>query len=230
MKDVIRRRGENISSFEVETEVMSHPLVKDAAAVAVQNPDMAESAGDEEVKVVVVLEEGAALDPVELASTSPAACRAYWLPRFIEYPPGAAAHGVLQAEEGRHARGGDHGGHVGPGEGRREAQAGGPDLSPVEAVDGEARPRRRPVSVLFCRSRSRSRDHCPACGGARRADTASQPRDACGPGRPRASSPSRRTSPTGEFEPYAVGYVEFPASSASRGGSPRLLRSGSRSA
>ena len=35
---MIRRRGENISSFEVETEVISHPLVKEAAAVAVKNP------------------------------------------------------------------------------------------------------------------------------------------------------------------------------------------------
>jgi len=35
MKDAIRRRGENISSFEVETEVCAHPAVKEAAAVAV---------------------------------------------------------------------------------------------------------------------------------------------------------------------------------------------------
>ena len=87
IKDVIRRRGENISSFEVETEVMSHPLVKDAAAVAVQNPDVAESAGDEEVKVVVVLEEGAALDPVELTEYLASRMPAYWVPRFIEYLP-----------------------------------------------------------------------------------------------------------------------------------------------
>ncbi len=87
IKDVIRRRGENISSFEVETEVMSHPLVKEAAAVAVQNPDVAESAGDEEVKVVVVLEEGASLDPVELTEYLASRMPAYWVPRFIEYLP-----------------------------------------------------------------------------------------------------------------------------------------------
>ena len=87
IKDVIRRRGENISSFEVETEVMSHPLVKEAAAVAVQNPDIAESAGDEEVKVVVVLEEGATLDPVELTEYLANRMPAYWVPRFIEYLP-----------------------------------------------------------------------------------------------------------------------------------------------
>ena len=40
--------------------------MKDVAAVAVSNPDMEESAGDEEVKVVVVLEDDTALDPAEL--------------------------------------------------------------------------------------------------------------------------------------------------------------------
>ena len=53
----------NISSFEVEEEVLSHPLVKDVAAVAVRNPDLEESAGDEEVKVAVVLEDGRGARP-----------------------------------------------------------------------------------------------------------------------------------------------------------------------
>ena len=85
IKDVIRRRGENISSFEVEAEVMSHPLVKDAAAVAVRNPDLDEAAGDEEVKVAVVLEQGAELDPAELVEYLAGRMPAYWVPRFIEY-------------------------------------------------------------------------------------------------------------------------------------------------
>ena len=33
MKDAIRRRGENISSFEVEAEIVAHPAVREAAAV-----------------------------------------------------------------------------------------------------------------------------------------------------------------------------------------------------
>jgi crotonobetaine/carnitine-CoA ligase len=53
----------------------------------VQNPDIAESAGDEEVKVVVVLEEGATLDPVELTEYLAGRMPAYWVPRFIEYLP-----------------------------------------------------------------------------------------------------------------------------------------------
>ena len=87
IKDVIRRRGENISSFEVETEVLSHPLVKDAAAIAVKNPDLDEAAGDEEVKVAVVLEEGATLDPAELIDYLAGRMPAYWVPRFVEYLP-----------------------------------------------------------------------------------------------------------------------------------------------
>jgi crotonobetaine/carnitine-CoA ligase len=101
IKDVIRRRGENISSFEVEAEVLSHPLVKDAAAVAVKNPDLDEAAGDEEVKVAVVLEEGAVLDPAELVEYLAARMPAYWVPRFIEYVeelPRTESHKLKKAE------------------------------------------------------------------------------------------------------------------------------------
>ena len=87
MKDVIRRRGVNISSFEVEEEVRSHPAVKDVAAVAVKNPDMEESAGDEEVKVVVVLEDDAALEPAELVEYLTPRMPRHWLPRFVEFAP-----------------------------------------------------------------------------------------------------------------------------------------------
>jgi carnitine-CoA ligase len=101
MKDVIRRRGENISSFEVEAEVLSHPLVKDAAAVAVQNPSVDESVSDEEVKIVVVLEEGATLDPVELVEYLAKRMPRHWVPRFVEYTealPRTESHKLKKAE------------------------------------------------------------------------------------------------------------------------------------
>jgi crotonobetaine/carnitine-CoA ligase len=101
MKDVIRRRGENISSFEVEAEVLSHPLVKDAAAVAVQNPSVDESVSDEEVKIVVVLEEGATLDPVELVEYLAKRMPRHWVPRFVEYVgelPRTESHKLKKAE------------------------------------------------------------------------------------------------------------------------------------
>lgn len=61
IKDYIRRRGENISSFEVEREVTAHPAVLECAAVAVKSV-----ATEDDLKVVVVLKQGATLEPEEL--------------------------------------------------------------------------------------------------------------------------------------------------------------------
>jgi crotonobetaine/carnitine-CoA ligase len=100
-KDVIRRRGVNISSYEVEAEVLSHPLVKEAAAIAVKNPDMEEAAGDEEVMVALVLEPGAELDQAELVDYLSARMPRHWIPRFIEYLPQlprTPTHKVMKAE------------------------------------------------------------------------------------------------------------------------------------
>jgi carnitine-CoA ligase len=85
MKDVIRRRGVNISSFEVEAEVLSHPLVKEAAAVAVRNLDVDEAAGDEEVMIVVVLEDDATLDPAELVDYLARRMPHHWVPRYVQF-------------------------------------------------------------------------------------------------------------------------------------------------
>ncbi|MFE0748354.1 AMP-binding protein [Gordonia sp. NPDC058843] len=57
-KDALRRRGENVSSFEVETEVLSFPGVAEAACVGFQEPGLA----DDEVKVWLVAEEGHTVD------------------------------------------------------------------------------------------------------------------------------------------------------------------------
>jgi len=84
-KDVIRRRAVNISSYEVEAEVISHPLVKDVAAIAVKNPDLEQTADDEEVKVCVVLEQGADLDPADLIEYLAGRMPRHWVPRYVEY-------------------------------------------------------------------------------------------------------------------------------------------------
>jgi crotonobetaine/carnitine-CoA ligase len=83
-KDAIRRRGENISSYEVESEVLSHPDVDQVAAIAVPNPDMEESAGDEEVKVVIVPVEGRTIDPLALTEYLAPRMPRHMVPRFIE--------------------------------------------------------------------------------------------------------------------------------------------------
>jgi crotonobetaine/carnitine-CoA ligase len=101
VKDAIRRRGENISSYEVETEVISHPDVKDVAAVAVVNPDVSADAGDEEVKIVVVLEEGSELGPAELTEYLIPRMPRYWVPRYVEFVselPRTPSYKVKKAE------------------------------------------------------------------------------------------------------------------------------------
>lgn len=78
IKDTIRRRGENISSWEVEAEVMTHPLVKDAAAIAVPSEHT-----EEEVLVAVVVLEGAAFDPADLIHYLIPRMPHYMVPRYI---------------------------------------------------------------------------------------------------------------------------------------------------
>jgi len=78
MKDAIRRRGENISSFEVETEVCAHPAVKEAAAVAV-----ASEHAEDEVLVAVSLADGASLDPAELIHFLVPRMAHFMVPRYV---------------------------------------------------------------------------------------------------------------------------------------------------
>jgi crotonobetaine/carnitine-CoA ligase len=81
-KDVIRRRGENISSFEVEAELLSHPLVSESAAVAVPSPH-----GEDDIMVVVALAPGATLDPVELFNYLRPRMAHFMLPRYLRFLP-----------------------------------------------------------------------------------------------------------------------------------------------
>lgn len=59
IKDAIRRRGENISSYEVEQALLRHPAISQCAVVAV--PADVE-AGEDEVMAVLVVADGATLD------------------------------------------------------------------------------------------------------------------------------------------------------------------------
>jgi crotonobetaine/carnitine-CoA ligase len=78
LKDTIRRRGENISSFEVEAEIIAHPAVREVAAVAVPS-EISES----EVLVAVSLVPGASLDPAELIEFLRPRLPYFMVPRFI---------------------------------------------------------------------------------------------------------------------------------------------------
>ena len=82
MKDAIRRRGENISSFEVEAEVQLHPAVREVAAIGVPS-----EAGEDEVRVVVALAEHVPFDPASLTQTLRQRMPHFMVPRYIRIVP-----------------------------------------------------------------------------------------------------------------------------------------------
>lgn len=77
-KDSIRRRGENISSFEVELEVCAHPAVREAAAVAVPS-----EFSEDDILVAVSLTEGERLDPADLLAFLIPRMAHFMVPRYV---------------------------------------------------------------------------------------------------------------------------------------------------
>jgi crotonobetaine/carnitine-CoA ligase len=80
IKDVIRRRGENISSFEVERSVQQHVDVLEAAAYALPS-----DAGEDEVAVAVVLRESAHPDPEALLAFFVEVLPRFAVPRYVRF-------------------------------------------------------------------------------------------------------------------------------------------------
>ncbi|MEC9344831.1 MAG: AMP-binding protein [Pseudomonadota bacterium] len=78
MKDAIRRRGENISSFEVEAEVGAHPAVREVAAIAVPN-----ELSEDEVMVVVAPVAGQTVDPEDLIRFLVPRMAHFMVPRYV---------------------------------------------------------------------------------------------------------------------------------------------------
>ena len=79
-KDAIRRRGENISSYELEFAINRHPDVLECAAVPVTS-----DLGEDEVKVVVVLREGASVSAEAFWTFCDDALPRFWVPSFVEF-------------------------------------------------------------------------------------------------------------------------------------------------
>jgi crotonobetaine/carnitine-CoA ligase len=78
LKDAIRRRGENISSFEIEHAVLRHEAIVDCAAIGVP---AASEAGEDEVMLFVVAREPISKDDV--ARWCRSALPAFAQPKFI---------------------------------------------------------------------------------------------------------------------------------------------------
>lgn len=79
-KDYLRRRGENISSFEMEAAFSAHPDIAEVAVHAVPSPR-----GEDDVKVTAVLHPGSSLLAADLFQWSTTAVPYYALPRYIEF-------------------------------------------------------------------------------------------------------------------------------------------------
>jgi crotonobetaine/carnitine-CoA ligase len=80
-KDRIRRRGENISSYEVEQVVAAHPHVAECAVIGVP---VADAGGEDEIKAYVVLTSGSELDHADLREHCRRLLPRFAVPRFIE--------------------------------------------------------------------------------------------------------------------------------------------------
>jgi crotonobetaine/carnitine-CoA ligase len=77
-KDSIRRRGENISSFEVESEVLMHPAVEEVAAIPVPS-----ELSEDEVMIIVAAKQGHSIDTDELFEFLKNRMSHFMLPRYI---------------------------------------------------------------------------------------------------------------------------------------------------
>ena len=82
LKDAIRRRGENISSFEVEAEVNAHPAVREAAVVGVPS-----EFGEDDVMAVVAPVAGKSVDPAELLQFLVPRMAHFMIPRYVRVMP-----------------------------------------------------------------------------------------------------------------------------------------------
>ena len=78
LKDAIRRRGENISSYEIEVELLSHPAVREAAAVPVPS-----EVSEDEVLVVLSAAPGTNIEPEEIILHMQSRVAHHMIPRYI---------------------------------------------------------------------------------------------------------------------------------------------------
>ncbi|ATE63648.1 AMP-binding protein [Rhizorhabdus dicambivorans] len=80
LDDAIRRRGENISSVEVELHVCTHPMVAECAAVAVPS-----EFAEDEIKIAVTVKPGHSLSERALVDYLAGIMPRFMVPRFVQF-------------------------------------------------------------------------------------------------------------------------------------------------
>jgi crotonobetaine/carnitine-CoA ligase len=93
--DSMRRRGENISSFEVENIVEKHPAVAESAAFGVPS-----ELGEDEVMIWVKPKEGMELDLKDLMRHCAANMAYFMVPRFVDVVDDIPRTGTLRVTKG----------------------------------------------------------------------------------------------------------------------------------
>ena len=79
-KDAIRRRGENISSMEVENEINAHDQVVECAVVPVASPDT-----EQEVLAVILSQPEEKIDPEDLIRFLEHRLPYFMIPRYVRF-------------------------------------------------------------------------------------------------------------------------------------------------
>jgi crotonobetaine/carnitine-CoA ligase len=80
LKDAIRRRGENISSFEVEADVLLNTDINECAAVAVPADSV-----EDEILLFAVRRRGSTISPQDLYEDLGSRMARFMVPRYIEF-------------------------------------------------------------------------------------------------------------------------------------------------
>jgi crotonobetaine/carnitine-CoA ligase len=78
-KDALRRRGENVSSIEIEASINTHPQILDSAVHAVPS-----DLGEDDIKACVVVAEGATLCAEDLFAFLKEQLPYFAVPRYVE--------------------------------------------------------------------------------------------------------------------------------------------------
>lgn len=86
-KDSLRRRGENVSSIELEQVILKHPAIANVAVHAVPS-DLSE----DDIKVCVVLAPGESIEPESLFEFFRTSLPYYAVPRYVEFLDGLPAN------------------------------------------------------------------------------------------------------------------------------------------
>ncbi len=79
LRDSIRRRGENISSFEVEAALSQHPDVVEGSAIGIRTGH-----GDDEVMAALVVTDRASFDPAAFVTWLEPRLPRFMVPRYVE--------------------------------------------------------------------------------------------------------------------------------------------------